>query len=425
MKLSFGTSAVREQFNLYIALFAFLWVLILLPKAAQFAVLFAIAAGLVLSNKARLMERAIPTYALFFILGFLVHGVSILAQCASGVADLDRLLAAINTLLIWVIAIIFHLKYRFHVVDRHFVDKVYRLALLAFAILIAVYCLSLIYDHNIINVGGYQLHLKRLDYLDTGTTTRFAGLMETVLGPSHMYSILAPILVVCARGDYRKTLCSIAALLLGLYVVVQTHSRIGLVVCTAICILSVGYLLCTVGKYRVLFQAIAAISIATLLIFAVLNIPKIMELMSDLFFSRAGSNSARFGIYENSIEVTLEKSPIVGMGIKYMLGDFPYGSHCTYIGIFYKTGFLGSVFFLLGFLGMLAGCFSTLKRGGYGIAVVLSVASYFGLLIFADLDGSNWVICLAFATWGLLSNESFITAANHGQTCQSLAYMQK
>lgn len=410
MKLSSGVFAAREINTLYIVLFAFLWVLILVPKAVQFFVLFFIAATLVLSNKTRLMERKVPFYALFFVLGILVHGVSILAQCASGVSDLDRLLASINTLFVWIIAIIFHLKYRFHVVDKYFVDKVYRFALLAFAILIVVYCLSLIYNHNVINVGGYQLYLRRLDYLDTGTTTRFAGLMETVLGPSHMYSILAPILVVCARGDNRKTFCSIAALLLGFYVVVQTHSRIGLVVCTAICILSVCYLLCTVGKYRVLFQAIAAISIVSLLFFAVLNIPVIMELMSDIFFSRAGSNGARFGIYANSIAITLEKSPIIGMGIKYMLGDFPYGSHCTYIGIFYKTGFLGSPFFLFGFLGMLAGCFSTLKRGGFGIAVVLSVASYFGLLVFADLDGSNWVICLAFATWGLLSNKSFIAA---------------
>ena len=98
---------------------------------------------------------------------------------------------------------------------------------------------------------------------------------------------------------------------------------------------------------------------------------------------------------------------MIGIGIKYMLGDFPYGSHCTYIGIFYKTGLFGTLLFVIGIAMMCINIWNNISNKETGRLAYIMILSYFGLLIFSDIDASNWVLSLAFICYGLLNNRNF------------------
>ena len=76
-------------------------------------------------------------------------------------------------------------------------------------------------------------------------------------------------------------------------------------------------------KYIKIINLIIILIIIFCIVYCLINIYDILNIFQNLFNSRQGSNSARFLIYKKSIEKTLIESPIIGIGIKYMLGDFP------------------------------------------------------------------------------------------------------
>lgn len=70
-------------------------------------------------------------------------------------------------------------------------------------------------------------------------------------------------------------------------------------------------------------------------------------LSQGVFAARAGSSNLRFMIYQLTWEEAL-RHPFLGIGVKPRTGLYaPIGSHCTYLGILLKTGFLGLIYFLL------------------------------------------------------------------------------
>lgn len=400
----------RETFLLVL-----LWPLIVMPKTFQFAVLLCLCCSILIAKGSSFATQKLPVPIIFILLGCMVHSLSIILQCAQGINDFTRVFAAINTVLIWLIAIIFFLGVTSASYSEDEFDFVYRWVVIDFIILFCIYLFSLISKSNTFTFGGYTLYLRRLDYLASGATVRFAGFMETVLGPGHLYCITSPILVLGSFRSHRSLRISLATLIIGYYLVLQTHSRIGLVVCGLVFAISVLGILCSASKGRDIYSAIAILLGILLFVLLCLNVNNVIKSFEEVFNSRAGSNSARFGIYRKSIEKTMNESPIIGIGIKYMLGNFPYGSHCTYIGLLYKSGILGAVFFLLGLFGIINQIIRNMQHYFRSILPGLIAGLYFGLLVFADLDASNWVICLAFVVWGFLSSPAFVSVANRGE----------
>lgn len=65
---------------------------------------------------------------------------------------------------------------------------------------------------------------------------------------------------------------------------------------------------------------------------------------------RKNSSDTRLKIYTTSLKSMTENSPIIGLGIKPKtdaLGNFPIGSHSSYIGYITKNGYLGLIFIFL------------------------------------------------------------------------------
>lgn len=405
-----GLQAVKSisEKRIVLLLLKYLWVLALLPKAVQFTALFLGVSVVLFCKRRDVANYRIPGPALCFFGMALVQLFSIMAQCALANVETERLLAAFNTMSVWIIGALFYL----YSTDGDWTPaearKLVKYAVIDIVILFAIYLFSLTTDENVVSLGGYQLILRRRDYLESGTTTRFNGLMETVLGPSHLYCILAPLVVLFGQLDKKRLTLAFAVIVAGYFAVMETHSRIGLLVAGAVCVVSLAYLLARVDAISEPVKVTLFLGVAACFLFAIVGADSIANYLDGLLNSRQGSNTARFSIYRESLAAVFTQSPLIGIGVKYdMPSGFPYGSHCTYIGVLYKTGIIGFAFFLAGLYGVFAGIYRTLKYCGWAKTLLLVPLLYLAFLTFGDIDGTDWGICLAFSVWGLLSNPSF------------------
>ena len=92
------------------------------------------------------------------------------------------------------------------------------------------------------------------------------------------------------------------------------------------------------------------------------------------------------------------------MGIKDALaGDvYPYGSHSSYLGYFYKTGIVGGILYLLSFLLKSMGLIGWKINTSWKDVFRFSFFCVLVWMILEDLDGVNWSICLFYAYMGIL-----------------------
>jgi len=82
----------------------------------------------------------------------------------------------------------------------------------------------------------------------------------------------------------------------------------------------------------------------------IISLPFLGIITASFVEIRTGSSEQRFQLYEYQTEEVYERSPVIGLGVKERIGPFdvPLGSHSTYLGAIYKTGFLGGIL-VLGF----------------------------------------------------------------------------
>lgn len=395
--------------DIEIKLFKYQWIIIILPKVIQFFIYLFVMVYLGLNKKIKLDD-----ISKLLIGGIFVQLLAVIIQILFYQPDISRIFASINTMMIWLIAIFFYNVARNKAYDVKYISRLERYVSINIIILFIIYLASLVVKNNYYTIGGLQFAFRRVDYLASGTTTRFCGLMETVLGPSHMLMFSCPVLLFSKYFTHNSKIRVGLLLLLTYITVFASHSRIGTVIgfiTVVFAILSMMIESNISKKWIVIFVA-GTIGIAGL--FIVLKSRELVSLIYDFFYSRGGSNDARFAIYKNSIEKTINESPIVGIGIKYMLGDFPYGSHCTYIGLFYKTGIIGSLLFMCAFFKIIKKLYKKYKIYSHTLLLFMSIMMYFGLLIFSDLDASNWVIVSVFFVWGLLLNKNFSLVEREG-----------
>ena len=389
--------------DLLLWIIKYFWIIAVLPKMVQFAVYLAILLTFFLKNR-----LSIDKTTVFFLAGAAVHVIAILWQCITSSPALSRVAAAINTSMIWIIAAIFYSIYKQYTFNEDILKKFSKYMRMNFFILFCIYLLSLVASSNTYTILGYTVYLRRLDYLSTGVTTRFCGALETVLGATHLTCIGASALLL--GEDEGKSLKTIMLLLGAFIAVVATHSRTGTICCAAIVAAFIYQMIAShlsTHKMRIVNFALISAVILGVIIFD----DQIIGKLYSVFYSRSGSNSTRFTIYRESLRLVLSQSPLIGMGIKYSLVDsynfvFPYGSHCTYIGILYKTGVIGSLLYLIAFSKTGRSVINNLRCRKNGRYIMIVIAVYMISLITSDIDGMDWVIITAFSLLGLMSNDS-------------------
>lgn len=378
--------------------FKYLWLIILAPKVLQFAIYLIWILILALHNHPK------KTREMRVLLGFVaIHFLSIVWQLMLGnVSILDeRFFAAINTVLIWFISVASYGIFA----NRSTPIKIERISKYMMNNLLILFCIYLIYKTSHLTsftVGPLHYYLSRADYLETGRTTRFVGLMENVVGVTHLFCLAFPISLLSVKKIKSIILKAIYCIICYIPVI-ECHSRIGIIVGGIMTLFGIIFLLYdqkTIKRWQIV--CVICMSLAFLLFYTILSYRDFISEFLELANSRTGSNSTRMAIYSESIAMTVKESILIGIGVKYMRGHYPYGSHSTYIGVFYKTGIIGSFFFVSALFALLKKLIQKAKSNRSMILIILMDILYFAILVLTDLDGSNWYIVTRFILWALL-----------------------
>lgn len=371
----------------------YLWLLILLPKELQFICFLGIMFYLFIHNN---IKKVDITYVCF-LFSFFIHIISIILNFSD--YENDRVLAAINTAGIMFIAINLYNIYRQMDLDLEKIYRYVRNNILIFCILGIIFIISKYFNIRFINV--FERSIAISDWLNESLTYRFTALMEysnlVVMFYILTFTILSEYFI--KNKNYIKFFlffpffCYCASL---------SNSRMGILLILTSYLILIFY---NVLGYK-LFNYLGIIFILAIIIFGYINYEHIDNYIEKTYNARLGSSDARSFVYSESIRITLENSPFIGVGIKDLTFGVPLGSHSSYIGYFYKTGFIGFITTVLGFLIILK---NNLQKYFYfkNIYPLLFTITMYIFMVVEDLDGTNWPICLFFVLQGIYMNSAY------------------
>ena len=380
-------------------LFYCFWIIVLLPKPAQLVLLFAVSLYLIGLKKEIKRDWFIDTQYLVLA----IYGISIIYNLFISDHDIVRVFAAFNTFMITFTALMLYRVYSSVEIDGRRIGKSCLINLGILALILIIYIISP--NKEGLSILGHAISLDDLLYNEA--TTRFVGLFaySNLLG---LFSLVSfPFIIEWLKDKKRFFFYSIGIILLNFLFSYYANSRSGqLIIIMLLCGFVFTYIL---TKLQIEQRKIFVIIVITLvLIIGILSWQYVYFKLSDMLLARAGSNSSRLTIYESSIKLVLERSPVIGMGIKDMLSTlpYPYGSHSSYIGYFYKAGILGGIIYLCSFMIYAYKLFKWKKRdiGDYTLFICIMLMLIW--MILEDLDGANWGICYAFILMGYTSCKS-------------------
>lgn len=265
-------------------------------------------------------------------------------------------------------------------------------------ILTAIYFGAKVSGIYSVNYGVASRELMTIDWINGMQTYRFTGMMEYSVLVAVFGLVLLPLSVIYLVNQ-KERLLVFPYLILSFYVIAKSNSRMGMLLVAAEVMLSLLHFLWNTKyiskKARLgMYTAVFFCGIAGMFVLY----PVVLYLFEKLFLMRGGSNSQRFYIYSESIKATLQNPIILGRGVKDMIGDYPLGSHCTYIGLFYKTGILGTPFAMLGFFFLFKDHIKQFKitKNKKVLYLIFSQLLMMVFFVTEDLDGANWLIALFF-----------------------------
>ena len=375
-------------------LFDCFWLIVLLPKSLQLFVLLGF--SIYLSNFKVKISKDKFCRTQYCVL--LIYGVSILFNTLIASHETTRIFAAVNTFLITFTALSLYQIFLKSKIDSKRVGKGFLFNT------VILFCLLLIYlfypGKENLTIMGYSI--SAIDYFE-GFSTRFVGFFAYAnLVP--LFSIISIPFVV----EYfeKKRIVSLGIVVMNLICSYYANSRSGQVIMLLILALFIyDYLKLKITNKDRKYYVMMALLIV--FVFVILAFPYISNKITDLFISRGASNSMRFTLYEESMKMMLENNPIFGMGIKDLYGGdiYPYGSHSSYIGYFYKTGIVGGMLFLFSVITYIYRAFRWKKKSLQEFIYFISVIGLFVWMILEDLDGANWGICYAYIMLGIVTNK--------------------
>ena len=383
-------------------IFGLFWIFVLLPKFLQlFGLIFILFFTIYKVDR----QIKIPSVMYGFIAYFVVHFLSIFINFAVYGSEISRVVAALNTDLIWLIAV-----YYFSLVYNGYcyvnLKRVFKYCYFNILILFCVYLIS-----KIINVGQVVFYdgrqLWTFDYVNQVEETRFVGLFE--------YSALVGFFVIlqfpfanfyaltCKRRAFSYCLLNIIAIV----VVMATNSRMPVVILILEMAVSFVYFINqNYRRYSIIIFSVVIIIFSLLIAF---RLEELWTSFINVLSSREGSNNTRIRVYLMSLSLVFDKSPIIGMGIKYMVDDIPLGSHSTYIGFIYKSGVVGTIFAIVGFISIFCKLIRRYKSNRNCLQLYLIFIFILFLLMFSleDIDGADWLIIYFFIIMAIYCSGKF------------------
>ena len=228
-------------------------------------------------------------------------------------------------------------------------------------------------------------------------TTRFMGYLEYANLTAFMYLYCYAFSVNYLSKKVPKV---VSLVLEVLYVLplAAANSRTG--VACAIAMTAVSLVLtkmdCVTDFYLKNKGKIWGMGIAALAVVCLVCYRPIGAVLHRILSYRAGSTATRSIIYGESIGKMLSQSPVWGCGIKAIIPElgYPYGSHSTYIGMFYKAGILGGTIYLIASLTAIFGITRRKENSKFDILMSFTFLALFAFAMLEDIDGSNWNIVM-------------------------------
>lgn len=381
--------------NRHYWIFQFFWLIALLPKPAQLFAFGGIAAILLLKDGFKLEET---DKKFFYLQGavLLIYAAAIIFGIFQFERETNRILAAANTFLITFIALLMSSVYHRAEIDAR---KIGKYAIINVFVMFAFWLVYRIAPNSGVHLFTYSVTMS--DRINGMDTIRFGGMMAY----PNLVTVFLLINIPFALAYLEKKQKWLSFLFFAacFVIVYETGSRMGealILLCAAFYVFSLIKNMFN-GKTRRKFYIITAALFAVLF---VIFFGTIQEFANNLFFKRDESNAMRRYIYESSWQRMWENNPFIGMGIKDALaGDvYPYGSHSSYLGFFYKTGIVGGVLYLLSFLLKSVGLIRWKINTSWKDVFRFSFFCVLSWMVLEDLDGVNWSICLFYAYMGIL-----------------------
>lgn len=381
-------------------LFRYIWLIVILPKELQTVILTTIL--IILLTKKKIQGLDVIFYLI--LLYGVVHIFSIFTNIHFDQFELSRIFAAINTAMIWIIAILFYINYRNVALDIYSLEKS---GYINMVILIGLSLISIvlfnIFKIKSINILGAPLY--GVEWFNNKFTLRFGALLEYANLIIFFYLMFFPLYLSYLIKN-KSNLMILFYILLSYIPIIISLSRSGYLSVIFFMIIILGYMIIRCCDKRIIL-AISVFTLAFIIICLAYYemIPKLIQIIDGLINGRIGSNNTRLYLYRESILSTKLYSPLFGRGIKIIsLTGYPLGSHSTYIGFYYKTGIIGLT------LGLSAFIFINIKL----ILVKINQYSHFLMkvslliislmLIVEDLDGESWLVVYYFCLVGITFN---------------------
>ena len=370
-------------------IFKYLWIVILMPKTIQFVILSVL--SFYYHFKSGFIFNKVTVSFLSFIFIYILAIVSNLL--INQEVDIERLFAAINVVGMWFFSLIAYCYYHQNEIDFSKVKR-YMFINMLIMIFFSILFLFVRYRTNIFILGR---PLAYTDWLRTGRTERFTGFLEYANLIALFYLIIFPLALLHIYE--KRKIYFLLFIGFSFVPIITSNSRTTLAVMLfAVSFLLFFYLL----KPRLRIIILLQLPIVVILIF-ILFAGEVRETLYNFFNARSGSNALRFIVYEESLRSVFQRSPLIGIGIRERFARTAHlGTHSTYVGIIFRTGILGSFLFFSQFLAQVTKLIHKLLQSGYGNFLGFVVA-FLIVIMFEDIDGSNWVLYMLFICIGMMN----------------------
>lgn len=387
---------VRNRTDSVYFIFKYLWVFIIVPKEIQFALLACLL--IVLLYKSKWTVR-VPKFIFAFIAYAVIHLFSVFINSIINEHSFSRILAALNTDFIWFVAVgYFAVIYGAEKSLDLF--RVGKYCFINIVILFVIYVISKVLSLTSVNLIFETRSFWTADWIDGVEGIRFTGLFEYSVLVGLFNLLLVPYALLYLFSINRKFLYFIT-LLVSFWLSYECGSRSVQVLMLCEIVIAIYYFIKNLNISNSAKRYIIVVSCLIVLIVVACSYQLLLDKFVDLLYSREGSTNTRFNIYITSLTQTLQHSPIIGLGIKDMMGSVPLGSHSTYVGVFYKTGILGSMFFCIALIGLIVAYLRKKKTLNF-ICFIGYILCFLAALLFEDLDGANWLIVVYFSLQALV-----------------------
>lgn len=365
----------------------FFWIIALLPKAAQLILLGSVS----VLEGLKLKKKKIDQYTIFQMLYLFIYLLSIIVNAILGIHERSRIQAAINTFLINCISLYVYIYLKNNDLN---INKVCKLCTVNLFVLNILAIISKTSSSSLNHIKIFGHTLTGADWLNGIQTVRFYGFLDySNLVIFAVFFFIPYAIEYLEKRRFWLTLTIISTF----FTVYVTNSRSGLVLYLLLLFIYIfagqsEKLWLYVKKHR---SSLFVITFLAFLILLFFFRTKLIGFYYSLLNSRVGSNNMRLNLYKTSMRRMMQESPLIGLGIKDLNPNgYPFGSHSTYIGVFYKTGIIGGIIYILSVICLLI---ELVRRKVYSNTDLIKKTSIIFILILMfveDIDGADWAIYL-------------------------------